>query len=58
MVVWLAQLNGTVQIELVRFCQEAKHVKAVANAGTVSVTARLSCAHVKKGHSLVIHTPG
>lgn len=58
MVVWLAQLNGAVQIEGVRFCREAKHDEAVANGGAFSVTARLSLAHVEKGNGVVIHTPG
>lgn len=57
-VVWLTQLYGAMQIETVRFSCEAKHVEAVANGGTFSVTARLSLTHVMKGNSLVIHTPG
>lgn len=57
-VVWLTQLHSAVQIEVVRFGCEAKHVKAVANGGAFSVTARLSRAHVQKGDSLVVHTPG
>lgn len=57
-VVWLTQLHSAVQIEVVRLCCEAKHFKAVANGGTRSITARLSCTHIKKGNSLVLHTPG
>lgn len=45
-VVWGAQLHGAVQVELVRFCCETKHVEAVANGGALSVTPKLSLAHV------------
>lgn len=58
MVVQLTQLHGAVQIELVRFCCEAKHVEAVANGGTFSIAARLSLTRVNKGNRLVVHTPG
>lgn len=46
------------QIEVVRFCREAKHVEAVANGGASSVTARLSFTYVEEGDSLVFHTSG
>lgn len=57
MVIWLTQLNGAVQKELVGFCGEAKHVKAVANSGTFSVTAELAHTRVNKRNRVVVHTP-
>lgn len=57
MVIWLTQLNGAVQKELVGFCGEAKHVKAVTNSGTFPVTAELAHARVNKGNRVVVHTP-
>lgn len=53
---WRAQFNGAVQIEVVRFCCETKHVEAVVNGGTFSVAARLPGA-LQKGDGLVIHAP-
>lgn len=37
LIIWLAQLNSTVQKELVWFCGEAEHVKVELNSRTLSI---------------------
>lgn len=37
LIIWLAQLNSTVQKELVWFCGEAEHVKVELNSRTLAI---------------------
>lgn len=50
-----AQLHATVQIQLQRFCGEAKHIEAVADGGTFPV---VPGAVQGEGNRAVVRTPG
>lgn len=50
-VIQLTELHGTVQVKF-RFCLEAKHVKTVANDGTLPISAL-----VNEGKRFIISTP-